>query len=109
MSSASLSSSLAEASSRLQEKASDAFHTGRIATADGLASAASSITAGGDRVADVAHSTGESLGRSAKYLRKHDERDMLHDIESLVMAHPGKALIGAVVLGFFAGRAFSRD
>ncbi len=109
MSQATLSSSLADASSRIQEKASDAFHTGRIATADSLDSAAASINAGGDRVAEFAHSTADTLGSSAKYVRKHDSRDMVHDIESLVKAHPGKALLGALVLGFFAGRAFSRD
>jgi len=109
MSQATLSSTLADASSRIQEKASDAFHTGRIATADSLDSAAASINAGGDRVAEFAHDTADTLGASAKYVRKHDSQDMVHDIESLVKAHPGKALLGAVVLGFFAGRAFSRD
>jgi ElaB/YqjD/DUF883 family membrane-anchored ribosome-binding protein len=109
VSSASLSSSLSDASSRIQEKASDAFRTGRIATADGLDSAAAGINAGGDRVAELARSTADSLGATAKYVRKHDSRDMVHDIESLVRAHPGKALLGAVILGFFAGRAFSRD
>lgn len=109
MSTATLSNSLSDASSRIQEKASDAFRAGRIATADGLDSAAASINAGGDRVADLAHSTADSFGASAKYVRKHDSRDMVHDIESLIKAHPGKALLGAAVLGFFAGRAFSRD
>jgi hypothetical protein len=109
VSTATLSSSIADASSRIQEKASDAFRAGRVATADSLDSAAASLNAGGDRVADLAHSTADSLGASAKYVRKHDSRDMVHDIESLVRAHPGKALLGAVILGFFAGRAFSRD
>lgn len=109
MSTATLSSSIADASSRIQEKASDAFHAGRIATADGLDSAASSINAGADRVADAAHSTADSLSASARYVRKHDSRDMVSDIESLIKAHPGKALLSAAILGFFAGRAFSRD
>lgn len=109
MSTASLSSSISDASSRLQEKASDAFRTGRVATADSLDSAAAGLNAGGDRVADLAHSTADSLRASAKYVRKHDSRDMVGDIESLVKAHPGKALLSAAVLGFLAGRALSRD
>ena len=109
MSHATLSSNLADASSRIQDKASDAFRAGRIATADSLDSAASGIHAGGDRVADLAHSAAGSLGASAKYVRKHDGRDMVSDIESLIKAHPGKALLGAAVLGFLAGRTFSRD
>lgn len=109
MSHATLSSSLADASTRLQEKASDAFRAGRTATADSLDSAASNLNEGGDRIAEFAHSTASTLGASAKYVRKHDSRDMVNDIESLIKAHPGKALLTAVVLGFFAGRAFSRD
>ena len=109
MSNATLSSSIADASSRIQEKASDAFRAGRVATADGLDSAASSLNAGADRVTDLAHSTADSLGASAKYVRKHDSGAMVHDVESLIKAHPGKALLTAVVLGFLAGRAFSRD
>ena len=109
MSNATLSSSIADASSRIQEKASEAFRAGRIATADGLDSAASGLNAGADRVTDLAHSTADSLGASAKYVRKHDSRDMVHDVESLIKAHPGKALLTAAVLGFLAGRAISRD
>lgn len=109
MSNATLSASIADASSRIQEKASDAFRAGRIATAEGLDTAASGINAGTDRVTDLAHSAADSLGASARYARKHGSRDMVHDVESLIKAHPGKALLTAVVLGFLAGRTFSRD
>jgi hypothetical protein len=105
----SIASSLAHASSQVQDKASDAFRTGRRATADGLDAVASRMNAGGDRIAEAAHNTADSLGASAKYLRKRDPRDMATDIESLIKAHPGKALLGAAVLGFLAGRAFRRD
>ena len=109
MSTASLSANLADASSRLQDKASDAFRAGRIATADGLDAAASGIRERGDDVAELAHSTANSLKASAKYVRKHDGARIVDDIESLITAHPGKALLGAVLVGFFAGRAFRRD
>ncbi|HEY3286115.1 MAG TPA: hypothetical protein VGJ96_03230 [Gemmatimonadaceae bacterium] len=109
MSSASLSANLADVSSNLQDKAAGAFRAGRIATADGLDAAADGINAGGDRVADLAHNTADSLATSAKYVRKHDGSRMVDDIESLITAHPGKALLGAAILGFFAGRAFRRS
>lgn len=109
MTTATLTKSLADASSRVQEKASDAFHDGRIATADILQSAASHVKAGGDRVADVAHATADTLGASAKYVRRNDGHDMIGDVESLIKRHPGKALLGAAVIGFFAGRMFRRD
>jgi len=72
VSTASLTSNLADASSRLQDKASEAFRAGRIATADGLDAAASGIKAGGDDVAELAHATAGSLKATAKYVRKHD-------------------------------------
>jgi hypothetical protein len=109
VSSANLSTNLADASSRIQDKAAGAFRAGRIATADGLDAAADGINAGADRVAEVAHNTADSLASGAKYVRKHDGSRMADDIESLITAHPGKALLGAVILGFFAGRAFRRN
>ena len=89
-------------------KGPDAFRAGRVATADGLDSAASSLNAGADRVTDLAHSTADSLGASAKYVRKHDSSAMVHDVESLIKAHPGKALLTAVVLGSCRPRLQSR-
>jgi hypothetical protein len=109
VSTASLTSNLADASSRLQDKASGAFRAGRMATADGLDAAASSIKSGGDDVAELAHDAAGSLKATAKYVRKHDGARIVDDIESLITAHPGKALLGAVLVGFFAGRAFRRD
>jgi hypothetical protein len=109
VSSATLSSSIADVTSRIQDTAGDAFRAGRTATADTLEGAAAGISAGGERVNAVAQSAAETLGAGAKYVRKHDGRDMVDDIESLIKRHPGKALIGALVLGFFAGRAIRRD
>ena len=109
MATPSLTASLSDASSRVQEKASEAFRTGRTATADALDSTAARINAGGDKVAEVAHSTADRLGNSATYLRDNGPREMVSDIESLIKAHPGKSLIVAAVLGFLAGRAFRRD
>lgn len=108
MSNSSLSS-LADAGARLQDKASDAFRAGRVATAEGLEAAASGIKEGGDDVAELAHSTANSLKAGAKYVRKHDGARIVDDLEALISAHPGKALLGAVLVGFFAGRAFRRD
>jgi len=104
-----MSRHVADASSRLRDTAASAFRTGRHATADRLDAAASGINAGGDRVAELAHATADSLGTSAKYVRKHDAGRMVEDVESLISAHPGAALLGAAVLGFFVGRTFRRD
>ena len=105
---------------RPEEKASDKFRTGRTATANVLDAAADKITAGGDRVASashaaadriasVSHAASDRIGSAASYVRVNNGKDMVGDIESLIKAHPGKFVVGAVVLGFLAGRAFSRD
>lgn len=109
MASSTLTSNVVDATSRVQEKASDAFRTGRMATADVLDATATRIDASGEKVANVAHTTAEKMHAGAGYVREHGGRDMLKDVESLIKAHPGKFLIGAAILGFLAGRAFRRD
>jgi hypothetical protein len=102
-------SSLTDPASRVQDKASDAMRAGRTAAADGLDGAANRLHTGGDRVADAAHSAADKLGASASYMRNKDGAAILRDIGNIVKEHPGKVLLGAVVVGFLAGRAFSRD
>lgn len=109
MSVTTISNNLADASSRMQEKAGEAFRAGRVATADGLDATASGLNAGGDAVAELAHNTASSLKSSAKYVRKHDGGRMMDDITSLIQEHPGKALLGAIVVGFLVGRTARRD
>lgn len=36
-------------------------------------------------------------------------RHVADDVQSYVKTHPGQALIGALAIGFLAGRLFSRD
>ena len=109
MSAESLSHKVADASSHVQAKSAAAFRAGRIATADGLDAAAAGFNSGGDSVAEFAHSTADTLKASAKYVRKHDGGRMMDDVAEIIREHPGKALLGAVLVGFFAGRALRRD
>lgn len=131
MATPSLTATLADATDRAEEKATDMFRAGRTATANALDAAAEKVMAGGDRVASASHSAGDRiaaashaagdriasatltasdrLGSAASYVRVNNGKDMVGDIESLIKAHPGKFVVGAVVLGFLAGRAFSRD
>lgn len=109
MTNAAIPSQPADASSRVQEKASGALHSGRIAIADGLDGAAARLNESGDRVAGAAHDAADKLEVSASYVRKNDRNAMLRDMQDIVKAHPGKVVLGAVVLGFLAGRAFRRS
>lgn len=108
MTHAAIPSHLADASSRIQEKASGALHAGRLAVADGLDGAAARLSGGGDRVADAAHAAADKLEVSASYVRKNNRGAILRDVQDIIKAHPGKVVLGAVVLGFLAGRTFRR-
>lgn len=113
---------VADAASTAKRKASDA---GRQATdkidekrgpaADALESAASAIhekaedLPGGETVRSVAHSAAEKLESTAGYIREHDVRGMVSDLEEVVKRNPGPSLLIAVAIGFLIGRAFRED
>lgn len=67
------------------------------------------LAKGIDSAASTLHSGADSLESTASYLRKNKVGDMLGDIGGLVKAYPTVALIGAVVLGFAAGRMLRRS
>jgi ElaB/YqjD/DUF883 family membrane-anchored ribosome-binding protein len=46
---------------------------------------------------------------AAAYFRNHDTKEVVADVKKYVVAHPGPALCGAVVVGFVAGRMLRRD
>ena len=124
---------LSDTAQSVKEKVSDAAATakqkvseaGRQATdkiderrgpaADALESAASTIhekagdLPGGETVKSVAHSAAEKLESTAGYIREHDVRAMLTDLEDIVKRNPGPSLLIAVAVGFLIGRAFRED
>ena len=87
----------------------------RSTAADGLAAAASAMhdraadLPGGEAVRNVARATADRLGSSAEYVRTHDAKRMMADVESFVKSNPGPALAVAATFGFLLGRALSRD
>ena len=97
------------------QMAADKVDSARTGTADKLESAATALHAkaeglpGGQKVAGAVHGTADAMSSSADYLREHDAKSMVADFQRLVKNNPGPALLGAVVLGFLASRAFSRD
>jgi ElaB/YqjD/DUF883 family membrane-anchored ribosome-binding protein len=111
-----------DAARKTKDKASD---LGRQATeqvdakrgpaAEGLESAASTLhekaetLPGGETVRSVAHSTADKLESTAGYIREHDVKDMMSDVEDLVRRNPGPSLLIAATIGFFIGRAFRED
>jgi len=118
----SVSDKVSDTASNIKQKVSDAGHqaSGQInakrgPAADALEDAASTIhekaesLPGGDTVRSVAHSTAEKLESTADYIREHDIRSMLSDVEDVVRRNPGPSLLIAAAVGFLIGRAFREE
>lgn len=101
--------------SDLGAKAADAIDGNRDAAASGMDSAASSLHAkadklpGGEKVAGVAHTAANAMETAAGYVREHDVKSMLADVQKIVKDNPGPALLTAAALGFLLARTFSRN
>ncbi len=88
---------------------------GRSVAADRLDSAAATVQEraqnlpGGPRVKEFATAAADRLSTTADYMRNHDAKRMVADVEAVVKNHPGPALLIAAAVGFVVGRALSRD
>jgi ElaB/YqjD/DUF883 family membrane-anchored ribosome-binding protein len=103
---------IADTASQLKSKvndfgraAVDKIDDTRTAAASGLDSTASALHQSGAKMNDLAHNTADKLSSTADYLRTHDTRRMMADVESLVKNNPGPSLIAAAAIGFLVGRA----
>ena len=87
----------------------------RDMAASGLDKAASALREnadslpGGDTVTNLARSTADKLSSTAGYVREHDVRRMMGDVETVVKNNPGPSLLAAAAIGFLVGRAISND
>ena len=57
----------------------------------------------------IAHATAEKISSTADYVREHDVKQMIGDVETLVKNNPGPSLLIAAVFGFLVARAFSNN
>jgi ElaB/YqjD/DUF883 family membrane-anchored ribosome-binding protein len=96
-------------------QAVDRIDEQRGPTAEALETAAMKIhekaedLPGGETVKSAAHSAAERLQSTAGYIREHDVRAMLSDVEDVVRRNPGPSLLIAAAIGFLIGRAFRED
>jgi ElaB/YqjD/DUF883 family membrane-anchored ribosome-binding protein len=96
-------------------QATDKIDERRGPAAEVMESAASTIhekaedLPGGATVKRAAHSAAEKLESTAGYIREHDVKSMLSDMEEIVKRNPGPSLLIAVTIGFLIGRAFRED
>ena len=103
-----------ETASRLGQSAVEAAEAGRSAAARGIQSTVDGIRSasehlpGGPRVRDFANRTADNLDRGVQYLRERQAKDMWMDIQEGAKARPVPFLVGAVAIGFVAGRLLRR-
>ncbi len=90
----------------------EALSAGRASAATTLSNAASAIEEratylpGGQKVEGMVRGAADKVAATADYVRTHDSKAMMADVEALVKSHPGRSLAVAGVVGFLAGRAF---
>jgi len=104
---------LGQKASEFGRTAVGALDARRGTAASGIDSAATALHANADKlpatVGKFAHQTADTLSATADYVRDNTMRDAMADLKSYVKAHPTQALVGAVVVGFMAGRLLQRD
>ena len=117
---AGLTDKMSEAASQAKEKAAefgrkaaDTIDQGRVSTASGLESAASSLRSGaqsgGQAITDFANTAADKLQNTASYVREHGMNEMMGDMQQMVKRNPGPSLIAAAAFGFLLGAALRRD
>jgi len=111
---------IAEVGAQARDKASELGRTAvdkldqsRESAAGGLQSTAASLRStgqsGSQGIANMANKAADSLEQTAQYMREHDVRGMVGDVEQVVRRNPGPALIAAAAVGFLLGSALRRD
>ena len=61
-----------------------------------------------DQLEDVTEKVHDMVDDTVDYVRKQDFKAMMNDLTGYVKSHPGQALLGAVIVGFVAGRLVRR-
>ncbi len=84
----------------------DQIDSQREPVASTLNKTASALHEHGENAASLAHTTAGKLETAANYLRQHDLKAMMSDVQDLAKRYPGQCLAAAVGLGFLLGRVF---
>ena len=106
---------LKQSMSDMARTATQTVDDGRQTAAERLGTAASAVRdradqlPGGPKVQQFANGVAERLSTTADYMRSHDAKRMLGDVERVVKSNPGPSLVIAAVFGFVLGRALTRD
>jgi ElaB/YqjD/DUF883 family membrane-anchored ribosome-binding protein len=110
-----LSSRASDAANQVKERAADmgrkavdTVDRGLDSAADALQSTASTLrnkVPGDNRLGAMANRAANSIEGAATYMREHDVRDIVTDVEGAVRRNPGPSLLIAAAFGFLLGTA----
>ena len=106
-----VASKAAEAKDKVADygrKAADRIDAQREPVADKLNKTASALHHQGDNAASIVHRTADKLEATGEYLREHDLKAMMTDVQDLARRYPGQSLAAAAAVGFLVGRLFRK-
>jgi ElaB/YqjD/DUF883 family membrane-anchored ribosome-binding protein len=97
-----------EAKSGLGEKLNSGADAGMNKAADGLGSAAEKMRTRAEEDegvrATVEVKAAEAMDKTADFLKTHDSKELIADLEEFVKAHPLQAAAGALAAGYVIGK-----
>lgn len=64
---------------------------------------------GGEKVVRVATSAADKLSATAEYVRRHEVRTAVGDLEALIRRYPGRSIGIAAFLAFLLGKSIGRS
>ena len=99
---------LDQTADRIKDKVSDFGSKAAEAAGDAASTAERKGAKIVQGIENAASSVREQFDHTVDYFRENDARAMAHDLKNYVKSHPTQALIGAIAIGFFAGRMIRR-
>lgn len=99
---------VSEAKSTLGEKLNTGADAGMNKAADGLGSAAEKMRSRAEEDegvrATVEVKAADAMEKTADFLKTHDSKELMTDLEEFVKAHPIQAAVGALAAGYVIGK-----
>jgi hypothetical protein len=92
----------------LSRKAGKQLDEARRFTADALKGSASSVRDANEAIDGLAGRAAATLDSTATYIRRHDSKGMLLDLQQIIWRHPTSLALGAAAAGFLLGLSVRR-
>ncbi len=97
-----------ESRSAFSEKLNSGADAGMNKAADGLGTAAEKMRTRAEEDegvrATVEVKAADAMDKTADFLKTHDSRELMQDLEEFVKSHPLQAAVGALAAGYVIGK-----